>query len=94
MTTMTPRQRAMVVLWPAFLMAGVLEMLVFALVDPGTLRWFGESAVDLTPSAIYTLAFFVFWAVITLAGLLMLLLERSAEDLNRPERRTAPHWPR
>jgi len=94
MTTMTARQRAMVVLWPAFLMAGVLEMLVFALVDPGTLRWFGEPAVDLTPSAIYTLAFFVFWAVITLAGLLMLLLERSAEDLNRPARRTAPHWPR
>ena len=94
MTTMTARQRAMVVLWPAFLMAGVLEMLVFALVDPGTLRWFGESPVSLAPSAVYSLAFFVFWAVITLAGLLMLLLERSAEDLNQPTRQTAPHWPR
>jgi hypothetical protein len=94
MTTMTPRLRAMVVLWPAFLMAGVLEMLVFALVDPGTLRWFGQAPVDLSPSAVYTLAFFVFWGAITLAGLLMLLLERSPDDLNQPARRSAPHWPR
>ena len=33
--------RALCILWPAFVMAGVLEMLVFALVDPAGLRWMG-----------------------------------------------------
>ena len=29
------------VLWPAFLAAGVLEMLVFAVIDPEDMRWMG-----------------------------------------------------
>ncbi len=29
-------------LWPAFLVAGVIEMLVFAMVDPKHLHWFGQ----------------------------------------------------
>lgn len=73
----------MTILWPAFLMAGVLEMLVFALVDPGTLRWFGGAPVSLSPSALYTLAFFVFWIVIALAAGLTQFLELGPDDLNR-----------
>jgi hypothetical protein len=68
------RHRLMSVLWSAFLMAAVLEMLVFALVDPGDLRWFGGATLDLAPRAVYTLAFFVFWAVIAVAAALALLL--------------------
>ena len=74
MTRMTNAQRAMSVLWPAFLMAGVLEMVVFALVDPESLRWFGDAPLDLHPVAVYTLAFFVFWALMAMAGALTLLL--------------------
>jgi hypothetical protein len=77
------RRHAMAVLWPAFLMAGVLETLVFVLVDPATLRWFGGAAVELSASAVYTLAFFVFWIVIATAGVLTQLLELTAEDVNR-----------
>ena len=33
---------------PSFLMAGVLEMLVFAVVDPATCSWFGGAPVDLS----------------------------------------------
>ena len=84
------RQRAMAVLWPAFLMAGVLEMLVFALVDPRSLRWFGGAPVELSPSAVYTLAFFVFWIVIAAAAALTQLLELSAEDLNPTAASRAP----
>jgi len=60
--------RALTVLWPAFLMAGVAEMLVFGLVDPSDLRWFGGEAVGLSRQAIYTLAFLIFWALISAAA--------------------------
>ena len=87
MTTMKSgvsfKLRAMAVLWPAFLMAGVLEMLVFALVDPGNLHWFGGAPVGLSAAGIYTLAFFVFWGVIATAGALTQFLEVSADDMNR-----------
>lgn len=68
------RYRSMSVLWSAFLMAAVLEMVVFALVDPASLRWFGGDTLDLEPRAVYTVAFFVFWAVIAVAAALALLL--------------------
>jgi hypothetical protein len=83
MGEMTLGQRCMSVLWSAFLMAAVLEMVVFALVDPESLRWFGGDALDLGPRAVYTLAFFLFWAVIAIGGALSLLLCRSADDINR-----------
>lgn len=69
------RLRAMAVLWPAFLMAGVLEMLVFAVIDPQQLHWFGGEPVDWPSSAVYTLTFFMFWGVIATAGALTQLLE-------------------
>ena len=95
MSALSFRMRAMAILWPAFLMAGVLEMLVFALVDPGSLHWFGGEQVELSPTAVYTLAFFVFWAVIAIAGALTQLLEMSPDELNQvPASGSAPHWPR
>lgn len=53
------------VLWPAFLMAGVLEMLVFSVLDPSALS-FGNWHPDAT--TVYSLAFFVFWALIAAAS--------------------------
>jgi len=89
------RVRAMAILWPAFLMAGVLETLVFALVDPGSLHWFGGSPVELSPTGVYTLAFFVFWGVIATAAALTQLLEMSADEVNQlPPTRSASNWPR
>jgi hypothetical protein len=71
-------ERVLTVLWPSFVMAGALETLVFALVDPATLTWFGGAPVELAPQAVYTLAFFVFWAVIAAAGTLTAMLAREA----------------
>jgi hypothetical protein len=82
MGDMTLAQRSMGVLWSAFLTAAVLEMVVFALVDPESLRWFGGDALDLTPRAVYTLAFFVFWAVVAVGAALALLLCRSPGEIN------------
>lgn len=61
-------QRVLNVLWPAFVLAGVLEILVFAQVDPSELHSFGNSAAAWSPQAVYTLAFFVFWATISIAS--------------------------
>ena len=87
--------RVLAILWPAFLMAGVLEALVFSLVDPGSLHWFGGSPVAWSASAVYTLAFFAFWGVIAVASALTHLLDQSADDLNQVKPRgSAPNWPR
>jgi hypothetical protein len=75
---------AMTVLWPSFLMAGVLEMLTFAVVDPGSLHWFGGPPIDWPPLAVYTVTFFIFWGVIAVGSALTQLLSASAQDINQP----------
>lgn len=72
----------MAVGWPSFLMAGVLEMLVFSVVDPAQLHWFGGAPVELSTMTVYSLAFFVFWLVIFTAGGISHLLSASATEIN------------
>ncbi len=74
---------AMRVLWPAFVMAGVAEALVFAVLDPNDLRWFGGDAVGLTRVAVYTVTFLIFWVVISAASAITLLLGRGSEPPQR-----------
>ncbi|BAL96526.1 hypothetical protein [Rubrivivax gelatinosus] len=70
------------VLWPAFLAAVVLELALFSVLDPAALRWFGGGAIELDPAAVYTLAFFVFWAASAAAAGMTLLLSRSEHEIN------------
>jgi hypothetical protein len=83
---------AMAVAWASFLAAGVLEALVFAVVDPAELRWFGGAAIELSAQAIYTLSFLIFWGVIALGASLTLLLVNLPDEV-KPSRH-APGWPR
>jgi hypothetical protein len=76
------KKQAMAIVWPAFLMAGVLEIVVFSLVDPQSLHWFGGAPVTLSATAVYSLAFFVFWIVIAAAGAMSHLLAESATEIN------------
>ena len=76
---------ALQILWPAFLMAGVLEVLVFALVDPNDMHWFGGAPIPASRQAIYTLAFFAFWAVIAAAGAITALLLRRADEADEAD---------
>lgn len=78
----TLRQHVARILWPAFLAAGVLEMLVFAVVDPGDLRWFGAAPIDWPATAVYTVTFFIFWAGVATAGALTTLLSLPAAEIN------------
>lgn len=76
------KQRLMWIAWPAFLVAGVLEMVVFAVVDPQSLQWFG-GRLELSRSAVYTLGFFVFWGAACLSSALTTLLAASPFESNR-----------
>lgn len=75
-------QRWMWIVWPAFLMAAILEMLVFAFVDPSELHWQG-SGLNLSAAAIYTLAFFAFWVATVASSALTTLLAMSPFEVNR-----------
>jgi hypothetical protein len=53
---------------------------VFALVDPSNLHWFG-SPLALTREAVYTLGFFVFWGLTMASSALTTLLSLPASEL-------------
>lgn len=75
-------QRLMWIAWPAFLLAGVIEMVVFAMVDPQSLHWFGQP-LSLSREAVYTLAFFAFWLLTMASSALTTLLSMSPFEVNR-----------
>lgn len=74
--------RAATIAWPAFLGAGALEIAVFAFVDPATLSLPGGEALGLSATTVYSVAFFVFWAVAAAACALTWLLARGADEVN------------
>ena len=70
------------IVWPAFLVAAVLELAVFAWVDPLSLHTVTGASLPLSSTAIYSLAFLVFWACTAAGCALTVLLERSTDELN------------
>jgi hypothetical protein len=70
------------ILWPAFLVAAVLEIAVFAFVDPQSLHTFSGEALPLSATAVYSIAFLLFWICTAVACGLTVLLDRSADDIN------------
>jgi hypothetical protein len=74
--------RAICILWPAFLTAGVLDALVFAVMDPHELRWFGGPLIGWSPLTIYSVTFLIFWAGISAAAAMTALLSLSADEIN------------
>ena len=81
---MTSTPRVMTILWPSFAMAGVLEGVVFSVVDPADLRWFGHAPIGASPQAVYTLSFLLFWALISASGALTALLGFDADGTQAP----------
>jgi len=75
-------RRFAAVIWPAFLVAAVLEIGVFAFVDPGSLHTLGGTALGWSETAVYSLAFLFFWFATAAACALTLLLQRAAEEIN------------
>jgi hypothetical protein len=63
-------------------MAAVLELVVFAFVDPQDLHWL-HGTHEISRQAAYTAAFFLFWAATALSGTLTTLLSMSPFEVNR-----------
>ena len=75
---LTPRsQRIVAVLWPAFLVAGMLEMLLFACCDPLDLHWFGRT-VDWSRDTVYSVGFLILWAGCSFSAWLTLSVTGSS----------------
>lgn len=74
-------KRWVLITWPSFLAACLLEALVFAIVDPSEVYW---SAQEVQPSrqAVYTAAFFSFWAIAMACSSLVLWLGKPPRDVN------------
>ncbi len=70
------------VIWPAFLGAAALEAVVFAMVDPQQPHLPAGLGREMSPLAVYSVAFFVFWALGAGACALTLMLERSSDAVN------------
>ena len=75
-------ERLMWIAWPAFLVAAVLELMVFAVLDPDTLTLFGEPA-GWSRNAVYTVTFFIFWAMMMVSSAFTTMLAMSPFDINR-----------
>ena len=71
-------KRAMWILWPSFLVAGMAEGIFFTMVDPEDLHLFG-SPLELSRIAVYTLGFFLFWAFCAASSALTCYLHRSSD---------------
>ena len=73
-TVPTRASRALMVLWPAFVVAGVLEALLFVVLEPTALR--------VSANAAYSLVFLVLWLAIAGANVatqwLLALAARNA----------------
>ena len=70
------KHRVLQILWPAFLVAGVMEILLFAAFDPAEIRWFG-GLLGWQPVAVYSVVFLVLWA--------------ARRHRRRADRAAAPH---
>ena len=75
-------RRAICILWPAFLTAGVLDALVFAVLDPQQMRWFGGALIGWSSLTIYSATFLIFWAGVSAAAAMTALLMLSADEIN------------
>jgi len=80
------KRHALLVGWPSFLVAGVLEMLVFSAAHPGDLRGFGGLLSEMSVTGVYTLAFFCFWAIAAVGCALTLMLSAPPPDDTSPRR--------
>jgi hypothetical protein len=71
-------RRVMWIVWPAFLTAGVAELVFFSVFDPFDLHFFG-APLEMSRQAIYTMGFFGFWGLGIVSSALTLFLERPAD---------------
>jgi len=73
------------ILWPSFLVGGIAEGVFFTLIDPQELYLLGEP-VHWSPTAVYSVGFFLFWGVAAASSALTCFLQRGAGELSPDNR--------
>jgi hypothetical protein len=68
------RLRILIILWPSFLMAAVLDGVIFSAIDPAE-AGLVHLLPGVSPLGVYSMGFLVFWSVIACAcGMTALLI--------------------
>ena len=75
-------KRAIVILWPSFIVGGIGEVLFFTVFDPQELYLFGEPT-SLSRLAIYSIGFFMCWAFAAASSAFTCFLQKSAAEVNQ-----------
>lgn len=68
------KRQLLLIVWPSFLGAGLLAMLVFSAAHPDDMKGFGGVLTELSATGVYTLAFLAFWGVCAFSSALTLVL--------------------
>ncbi|HEV8647447.1 MAG TPA: hypothetical protein VGR01_17945, partial [Burkholderiales bacterium] len=76
------REKLIWVLWPSFIVAGVAEVVFFTAFDPQELIVFGEP-VAWSRIAMYSIGFFVFWALTAATSALTCFFQQTSVEINR-----------
>jgi hypothetical protein len=75
-------RHAALLMWPSFLAACLLEVLVFAMVDPSEIHWPSRMS-EPTRQTVYSVSFFLFWLITISCSGMVLWLAKSERSLNQ-----------
>lgn len=76
-------KKAIWILWPSFIVAGVAEVVFFAVFDPLELHMVAEATGLRSRFAWYTIGFLLFWLFGAASSALTCFFQRTAQDINR-----------
>lgn len=74
------RRHLLLVLWPSFVIAGLIAMLVFSAAHPEDMKGLGGLLTGMSATGVYTLAFFAFWIISAVGSALTLILAVPSQD--------------
>ena len=75
-------KRAIWILWPSFIVGGMVQVIFFTVFDPQELYLFGEPTT-LSLLGVYSIGFFLCWAFAAASSALTCFLQRGPQEINR-----------
>lgn len=76
-------RKAIWILWPSFIVAGIAEVVFFTLFDPVELHMVAKVVGVTSHLAWYTIGFLLFWAFAAASSAFTCFLQRTASEINR-----------
>lgn len=89
-TDTPPVQRAVAVLWPSFLMAGVASVVFFTAFDPQSLALSMGLGEPVSRLGAYTVGFFLFWLLTLSSSALTCYFQRPCHTVRPPATHEQP----